>query len=267
MGMSTAELEAFARRDLFPPRLASLRLPPDGTTHRSGVVSVGHRRRDDLDHQTRAWVRNLLRDPRVAFSVQTFEEPYPAVMMRGGATVATANDAATAEEIRAITAAISSPRMSRGTLPAGRTCAPSSRSSRLTSCPGRARLKSYGPWLWPAWRGRCRTPPHPGDPLLAKIARRAALTWPPTGDCRRGVSVSDRGSPLITARSGTPRARSCRLSGSGFTGHRHFSRCAMPDQERRDHRPGDDGSHPAYIPRAQLDLSIRRSGHIVRHRP
>jgi hypothetical protein len=26
--------------------------------------------------ETRAWVRNLLRDPRVAFSVQTFEEPY-----------------------------------------------------------------------------------------------------------------------------------------------------------------------------------------------
>jgi hypothetical protein len=52
--------------------------------------------------ETRAWVRNLLRDPRVAFSVQTFEEPYPAVMMRGNATVATADDATT-EEIRAIT--------------------------------------------------------------------------------------------------------------------------------------------------------------------
>jgi hypothetical protein len=48
-------------------------------------------------------VRNLLRDPRVAFSVQTFEEPYPAVMMRGDATVATANDAAMIEQIRAIT--------------------------------------------------------------------------------------------------------------------------------------------------------------------
>jgi hypothetical protein len=52
--------------------------------------------------ETRAWVRNLLRDPRVAFSVQTFEEPYPAVMMRGDATVATAHDAATVEQIRAI---------------------------------------------------------------------------------------------------------------------------------------------------------------------
>jgi hypothetical protein len=48
-------------------------------------------------------VRNLLRDPRVAFSVQTFEEPYPAVMMRGDAAVVTADDAAMLEEIRAIT--------------------------------------------------------------------------------------------------------------------------------------------------------------------
>jgi hypothetical protein len=53
--------------------------------------------------ETRVWVRNLLRDPRVAFSVQTFEEPYPAVMMRGRATAATADDAATLAEIRAIT--------------------------------------------------------------------------------------------------------------------------------------------------------------------
>ncbi len=52
--------------------------------------------------ETRVWVRNLLRDPRVAFSVQTFEESYPAVMMRGGAIVATANDAATVEHARAI---------------------------------------------------------------------------------------------------------------------------------------------------------------------
>ena len=51
--------------------------------------------------ETRVWVRNLLRDPRVAFSVQTFEAPYPAVMMRGDATVATADDAATVEQARA----------------------------------------------------------------------------------------------------------------------------------------------------------------------
>jgi hypothetical protein len=40
-------------------------------------------------------VRNLLRDPRAAFSVQTSGEPYPAVVMRGTATVATADDATT----------------------------------------------------------------------------------------------------------------------------------------------------------------------------
>jgi hypothetical protein len=87
--------------------------------------------------ETRAWVRNLQRDPRVAFSVQTFEEPYPAVMMRGDATIATVNDAATVEEIRAITRRYIVPEEVEDTLPAGRTCAPSSRSSRRTSCPGR----------------------------------------------------------------------------------------------------------------------------------
>ena len=51
--------------------------------------------------ETRVWVRNLLRDPRVAFSVQTFEAPYPAVMMRGDGTGATADDAATVEQARA----------------------------------------------------------------------------------------------------------------------------------------------------------------------
>jgi hypothetical protein len=53
--------------------------------------------------EARAWVRNLRRDPRAAFSVQTSEDPYPAVVMRGTATVATADDAATMAEIRAIT--------------------------------------------------------------------------------------------------------------------------------------------------------------------
>jgi hypothetical protein len=33
------------------------------------------------------------------------------------------------------------------------------------------------------------------------------LTWPAAGQLRCGVPVSDRDSPLITVRSGTPRAR------------------------------------------------------------
>jgi hypothetical protein len=35
----------------------------------------------------------------------------------------------------------------------------------------------------------------------------ATLIWHIPGQGRRGVSVSDRDSPLITVRSGTPRAR------------------------------------------------------------
>jgi PPOX class probable F420-dependent enzyme len=52
---------------------------------------------------TRAWVRNLQRDPRVAFSVQTFEFPYPAVVMRGVATIRSGDDRTVLDEIRTIT--------------------------------------------------------------------------------------------------------------------------------------------------------------------
>jgi PPOX class probable F420-dependent enzyme len=52
---------------------------------------------------TRAWVRNLQRDPRAAFSVQTFEMPYPAAVMHGSASVRTGDEPTVLEEIRAIT--------------------------------------------------------------------------------------------------------------------------------------------------------------------
>jgi len=52
---------------------------------------------------TRAWVRNVYRDPRVAFSVQTFDPPYPAVVMRGLATATGGDDYDILGEIRAIT--------------------------------------------------------------------------------------------------------------------------------------------------------------------
>ena len=104
MSMGTAEMETFLAQT-FPTPLGVI-----ATLHRDGsprIVPVCFRWNAGTvtiwTTETRAWVRNLLRDPRVAFSVQTFEEPYPAVMMRGSATVATADDAATAEEIRAIT--------------------------------------------------------------------------------------------------------------------------------------------------------------------
>jgi PPOX class probable F420-dependent enzyme len=101
--MSKAELEAFLAQTFPTPLGVIATLRRDGSPHvvpvwfrwDAGAVTI-------WTTEARVWVRNLLRDPRVAFSVQTFEEPYPAVMMRGGATVATANDAATVEQARAI---------------------------------------------------------------------------------------------------------------------------------------------------------------------
>jgi len=104
MAMSAAEMEAFLAQTFPTPLGVIATLRQDGSPHivpvwfrwAAGAVTI-------WTTQTRAWVRNVLRDPRVAFSVQTFDEPYPAVVMRGTASVATADDAATVEEIRAIT--------------------------------------------------------------------------------------------------------------------------------------------------------------------
>ncbi len=104
MSMSTAELEAFLAQTFPTPLGFIATLRRDGSPHivpvwfrwNAGAVTI-------WTTETRVWVQNLLRDPRVAFSVQTFEEPYPAVMVRGTATIGTADDAATAKEIRAIT--------------------------------------------------------------------------------------------------------------------------------------------------------------------
>ena len=104
MSMSTAELEAFLDQTFPTPLGVIATLRRDGSPHivpvwfrwDAGAVTI-------WTTETRAWVQNLLRDPRVAISVQTFEDPYPAVMMRGNATIATVDDAATAAEIRAIT--------------------------------------------------------------------------------------------------------------------------------------------------------------------
>lgn len=101
--MNHAELEGFLSQTSPTPLGVLATLRRDGSPHivpvwfrwNAGAVTI-------WTTETRVWVRNLLRDPRVAFSVQTFEEPYPAVMMRGGATVATANDAATVEQAHAI---------------------------------------------------------------------------------------------------------------------------------------------------------------------
>ena len=103
MSMSEAELEGFLAQTFPTPLGVVATLRRDGSPH---VIPVWFRWDGGAvtiwTTDTRAWVRNLLRDPRVAFSVQTFEEPYPAVMMRGRATASTADDAATVEEARAI---------------------------------------------------------------------------------------------------------------------------------------------------------------------
>jgi PPOX class probable F420-dependent enzyme len=104
MSMSETELEAFLAQTFPTPLGVIATLRSDGSPHvlpvwfrwDAGVVKI-------WTTETRVWVRNLLRDPRVAFSVQTFEPPYPAVMIRGGAVVATADDADTVEQARAIT--------------------------------------------------------------------------------------------------------------------------------------------------------------------
>jgi PPOX class probable F420-dependent enzyme len=104
MNMSAAELDTFLGQ-AFPTPLGVVgTLRRDGSPH---LVPVWFRWDGAAIRiwtiEERAWVRNLMRDPRTAFSVQTFEAPYPAVVMRGTATVATADDSATMEEIQNIT--------------------------------------------------------------------------------------------------------------------------------------------------------------------
>jgi PPOX class probable F420-dependent enzyme len=103
MSMSTAELETFLGQTFPTPLGVVGTLRRDGSPH---LVPVWFRWDGTAvtiwTTEERAWVRNLMRDPRTALSVQTFEAPYPAVVMRGAATVATA-DAATMDEILAIT--------------------------------------------------------------------------------------------------------------------------------------------------------------------
>ncbi len=102
--MSETELEAFLGQTFPTPLGVVATLRRDGSPH---VIPVWFRWHEGAvtlwTTETRVWVRNLVRDPRAAFSVQTFDAPYPAVMIRGRATIATADDAATVEEARAIT--------------------------------------------------------------------------------------------------------------------------------------------------------------------
>ena len=79
-------------------------LGADGSPH---VVPVWYRWDGASAHvwsdEKRVWVRNLLGDPRVAFSVQEMGPPYVAVVMRGRAEVTTSDEVAVSDEIRRIT--------------------------------------------------------------------------------------------------------------------------------------------------------------------
>jgi PPOX class probable F420-dependent enzyme len=101
--MGPDEINAFLDRE--NPALVGV----VGTTRADGsphVVPVWYRW-DGHDvrvwtHEERLWVRNLRRDPRIAFSVQEARPPYGAVTIRGRAELSTGGADAEAE-IRRIT--------------------------------------------------------------------------------------------------------------------------------------------------------------------
>jgi len=96
--VNSEELCAFLERPLIGV-VSTLRL--DGSPH---AVPVWFRYDGEnvriWTEERRAWVRNVLRDPRVAFVVAEMED---AVLIHGEAAVRTRADEATAAEIRAIT--------------------------------------------------------------------------------------------------------------------------------------------------------------------
>ena len=102
--MEPSEVTAFL--DRTKPALLGVvgTLRADGSPH---VVPVWYRYDGAAVHiwsdEGRGWVRNLRRDPRVAFSVQEPEPPFAAVLMRGQAEVRTGDDEALLTEIRMIT--------------------------------------------------------------------------------------------------------------------------------------------------------------------
>jgi PPOX class probable F420-dependent enzyme len=104
--MSMNPPEVFAFMNKTNPALLGVvgTLRMDGSPH---VIPVWYRYDGAAvhiwSHEGRAWVRNLGRDPRVAFSVQELEPPYAAVLMRGTAEVRTSPGQHVTDEIRRIT--------------------------------------------------------------------------------------------------------------------------------------------------------------------
>ncbi len=104
MSMDPRELDAFLGQSFPTPLGVVGSLRRDGAPHLTPVWFRWDGKSVTIwTTDTRAWVRNLRRDPRVAFSVQTFEAPYPAVLIRGLASLTTGDDPAVLGEIRAIT--------------------------------------------------------------------------------------------------------------------------------------------------------------------
>lgn len=104
MSMSPSEIIAFLGRT--EPALLGVvgTLRGDGSPH---VVPVWYRYDGAAAYiwsdEGRSWVRNIRRDPRVAFSVQEPKPPYAAVVMHGRAEVRTSNDQDVTYEIQRIT--------------------------------------------------------------------------------------------------------------------------------------------------------------------
>ncbi len=104
MAMSPSELRGFL--DRTNPALVGVvgTLRKDGSPH---VVPVWFRWDGEVvfvwTDEQRGWVRNAVRDPRVAFSAQETEPPFGAVVIHGTAVVTTSDDDETMAEIRHIT--------------------------------------------------------------------------------------------------------------------------------------------------------------------
>lgn len=102
-GMSAQEMEAFLGRS--GPALVGVvgTLRKNGSPH---VVPVWYRWDGEAvriwSDEERAWVRNVKRDPRVAFSVQEVTPPFAAVVMHGRAEFSR-QDPEVSQEIRRIT--------------------------------------------------------------------------------------------------------------------------------------------------------------------
>jgi PPOX class probable F420-dependent enzyme len=104
MAMSASELRAFLDRERPALLGVAATLEEDGSPH---AVPVWYRYDGEAvriwSDEGRRWVRNVSRDPRIAFSVQELEPPYAAVVMRGRAEVTTSDDEEISAEIRRIT--------------------------------------------------------------------------------------------------------------------------------------------------------------------